>query len=747
MFYGFKKVAFGISSAALLSGTAFAVGPTVQAPPTLIITQRVSQDAIDQGSAPFDDSSNTAVTNAQGVYRFTEAFDLSNFVTIASPGDVATLKWDFAELDGPNGAPLAAGQTITINDGTAINAGRSSVPAWADVNSSSFASVDSADNLTFTNTARAGDQTSFEDIAYLELYATSTADSDARVESAEFVVITENNSGLGDRLSAPSTIFTPLAQFQDLDGWSKSFDFNFATNFVITKAQHQANAFGAAHVGGVQIISTNGTTTSLTNDSNWATTTQMQYSPDGSTFVPSTGLIATNNPGLLTPPAVDPGGNSFLDNAYFVTPPGTGSILIRGFNSSAPRFNNTNGTGQPATNSLFVDYAPQFMGFISGRSGQNEGQFVAAAPGDVLMARWYLNDAGTTTLAQSGRQAQISLRMGSQEDIKGMGLALADTIPGGNNGYGIGGDEFRQYFYSHSTGNVYFQVNTQSALASAATANGLNDLILTVDRIDVASFDRADLQGETIVFNQGAPSVTTAAGPLGVPAPAGSVAFDTVDTWTNQGLVGNGFGSRVSYGRTPATGATATRLSITLASAVSLGNNDLVIYGGGWDTVNTLLSATGSGEEAIPMDNGKIYFFDYYLSATPSATLPAINVGFNTSDRGRTGGFNTIPVTTNSEGRQGLFTFDSNNATTTRLDGTTAPNDLSLESAAKRFTLVYEPQVKTGTGLDVRPFVEIYGFPSNPFVDAAYFASGTINIERVVVTEYDAPADVDTAAK
>lgn len=748
MFNGFKKVAFGVSSAALLSGTAFAVGPTIQAPPTLIITDQISQAAIDQGATPtFDNGTNNGVTASQGVYRFTEAFDLSNYVSIVSPGDINTVKWDFAELNGSGGTPLASGTTITIDDGTNVSAGLGAAPTYAQVTTSSFASVAAADNLSFTNVARAGVTTPFEDTAYLKLYVASTADTDQRVESAEFVVITENNSGLGDRFSAPSTIFTPLAQFQDLDGWAKSFDFNFATNFVITKAQHQPNAFGAAHIGGVQIVSTNGTTTSLTDDSNWAKTTDMQSAPAGSTFVPITGPLATANPALLVAPAVDPGGNSFLDNAYYVTPPGTASILLRGFNSTAPRFNNTNGTGQPATNSLFVNFAPQFLGFISGRSGQNEGQFVTAAPGDVLLARWYLNDAGTTTIAQSGKQPQLSLRMGSQEDIRGMGLALADTIPGGNNGIGIGGEEFRQYFYSHSTGKVFFQVNTQSSTVSSATINGVNDLILTVDRIDVAKFDRANLTGENIVFNQGAPSVTVDGGPLGVPAPAGSVPFDMVDTWANQGTVGNGFGGRISYGRTPASGATATRLSITIAGAASVGNNDLVIYGGGWDTVNTILSPTGTAQEAIPMENGKLYFYDFYLSATPSATNPAVNVGINTSAAGRTGGLNTIPATTNSEGRQAIFTFNSDNTNPNRLDGTPAGTDLSLGTAAKRFTVVYEPQIKTGSGMDGRPFVETYGFPTNPFNSPDYFYAGTVNIDRVVVTEYDAPSDVDTAGK
>lgn len=750
MFYGFKKAAFGITSAALLSGTAFAVGPTIQAPPTLVITQRVSQASIDAGSLPFDDGTNTPVTTAQGIYRFTEAFDLSNYVSIASPGDINTVNWDFAELTAPNGAPKTTGQTITINDGTATSAGRPSVPTFAQVNASAFDSVALADNLTFTNTARATDVSSFSDTATLELYVASSADTDSRVASAEFTVITENNSGLGDRISAPSTIFTKLAEFQNLDGWSKSFEFNFVTNFVVTKQQMGAQFFGAAHIGGVQIVSTNGTLTQLNDDSNWAKTTDLIYAPAGNTFVQSTGTYATNNPTLFSTPAVNAAGNSFLDNAAWITPPNTASILLRS-TGTAPRLNNTTGAGQASTGSLFVNWAPQFLGFISGRTGQNEGQFVNATVGDVLLARWYLNDAGTTTMAQSGKQPAISLRMGSQEDTKGMGLSQADTIPNGNNGIGIGGEEFRQYFYAHDTGKVFFQVNTIGDLSAAATVerpNGINDLRLTVDRIDVLKFDRSALSGEAIVFNQGNPTITPASGPLGVAAPAGSVPFDMVDTWRNQGEIGNGFGGRVSYTRTPTTGNTATRLSIVLAGGGGVANTDIVLYGAGWDTVGTLVSATGSGDEAIPMENGKIYFYDFYLSAgAASATLPVINVGFNTSDRGRTGGFNTIPPSTNPEGRKSQFVFSADNATSSpRTDGTTPPNNLALATGSKRYTLVYEPQSKVGTGLDGRPFVESYGFVNFIGQDIYNFA-GTVNIDRVVVTEYTAPSDVATFGK
>ena len=544
------------------------------------------------------------------------------------------------------------------------------------------------------------------------------------------------------------SVITPVAQFNTLGGWSKSFEFNFATNFVFTRAELQAT--------GVQIVSTNGTVTSFSNTSNWARTTPLEFSPDFSTFNFVTGPI-TNNPGVS--PETTPGrrrganGNTFFDNSYYVTPGTTDSILMRTFSSTAPDLNNTTGPDQPATGALFAAWAPQFIGFISGRDGQNEGQKVAATVGDVLLVRWYLNDSGTTTLDQATRQVPFELRVGNNEDQYGAGLTSSIFTPNGKNKL-VGSTEYRQYVYAHASTDYYFQV----AVTDDGVRDGVNDLILTLDRIDVARFDRADLTGEAVVFNQGAPTLTLASGPLGVAAPAGSIPFDTANVWRNgNGL--NGFGTRVSYN--PASNAslpaTATRLQITIAAGSTVGNNDFALYGGGWDTVGTLISTRATGNEVISMDNDKIYFFDFWLS-TPvaSATVPEVRVGFTTGQVGRTVGTAATASTNVNQGRQAFLYVFTDNAPTTRLAGTNGGTALALETGSKRFTVVYEAQVdpaavvvnpgRTTPGLDVRPAIETFGFP--PVVGSRQWNyAGTINIDRVVVTSYDAPSDVATAGK
>ena len=107
MHKGFTKTTLGLLAAALLSSSAFAVGPTIQDLPNVYITDLTKAP----GAVPDDGDGSTLATN---VYRFTDALVLGDYVDFDPDNntveDLNQVSWLFQEYAHNN---IVAGQART----------------------------------------------------------------------------------------------------------------------------------------------------------------------------------------------------------------------------------------------------------------------------------------------------------------------------------------------------------------------------------------------------------------------------------------------------------------------------------------------------------------------------------------------------------------------------------------------------------------------------------------------------------
>jgi len=212
---GFPRIALSAFAALVVCGSAYAAGPTISTLPTVYITDKHK----DRNEYDFE----TAAT--KNVFRFTDAFDLSAYVSDDDATD--TLEFLFVEQD-TNGDPLASGHTIEING----QIGLPSIPGPADFATGGQA-IDN-DPLDFetiltsvgtpTDPSLANDPgtqptpfASFSDVATLDLYV---SDSTNNIVMKTFTVITTNDGSL-DHFTDASDVFQTVSCDDTMAGWTR----------------------------------------------------------------------------------------------------------------------------------------------------------------------------------------------------------------------------------------------------------------------------------------------------------------------------------------------------------------------------------------------------------------------------------------------------------------------------------------------------------------------------------------------
>lgn len=754
MHKGFTQSTLGLLAAALLSSSAFAAGPDINQLPNVYITDLTASP----GAVP---DTGDGVTPATNVYRFTDAFQLADYVTYddenpLTTDDLDVVKWHFQEYAWNN---VAAGQaltgsarTIAIGEDTSsaqLGINLATEATHTDVTGSTLPNVGVlANGLDFWNqalspslsangSAPAGNFAASVDAAVIELFVAVSA-APTSLPSSLFTVYTTNDDATadGDQLaSGSSSIWIPELCVDSFGGWQSE---------------------------------------------------RFQNAPD-----PAGNQTPNPASGVLTQSVTD--GHPFFD---------LGEVLLTA----------------PSTSALYVETianqaaATPFQ-YVSWKSLRRDipGMTSVPVPADdtLMMVRWTISaDAATQTAAATSRRAasvqtpQIRLRTGEGSTL-GNGQNQDYWGPVGLNAIVEANQEVRSYFYAKEGGNydsvegladfglgdpngvtsaawgadddapvvmgMFFDIldTVTSADAFASSVGGQRLYGMTLSQIEVYSTTRDQLSGEQVVFNQGVLSFSTAAGEPAPPA-TGYAQFN-LDWWDSRAE-----GNAAQVVMTPANedtigvGSTNSPLTIgfNAGGQFALGNWDTRDYAAG-----TFFSADGQGvgDEVVDIDNDRLIAIDVWLSSpqgsTPNNLVPgviengesAIRLGFTTEIWGGTGPSSefgeddpAMPGTNNvwRQGRSGLFHFSGTNRTGQYDTAYVMPPTYALGTAARKITAFYEPQcIDDLDGIDslsLRPVIQAYVIPSVASGSGVPSINSTIQIQRVVISTYD--LDLPTSA-
>jgi len=711
MHNGFKKVALGITGVALLSGTTFAVGPTVNNPPTLIITDRIKESSVlDLGGAgEIFEGNPTNASDTQNIYRFTEAFSLSDYISLDEGAGLADVKWDFAEVDGSD--TIVGVNTIEIDDGTNVSTGLATEPSFADVNSSAFATVGAADPLTFRNVPRSTGSTtpvspSFVDETKIKLFATNVNDSGSQVISTTFDVITTNDTSIaiGDKISAPSTIFTPVVAYDDLDGWYRVFA-----------------------VGNGAVL----------NDAPWP----ISENVEDPVTVPATGdLVPTGAFNLL------------------VTQPNTPLVSIETA-TDTPTQANLSETGlQP--------FSPQQAQWGS-YTEQVGGDFFNAVQDTIYLTRWSIVSPRTDANILQLPITDLSVGSSTEYDLGRSSINI-----GGNSMGNIAGDQtYNIYFYAHGPGEVGFYLSTFDVLGNNSTfyPNGHVGQNIGVEKVEVFAFQESDLTGRTVLMNQGG----VANSGNFIPATAETASIDDtgyegefdLDIWMwtdeTQGLRDSiGAAANRNTSSTPVNPvglrAPQNNTAAELTTTVDTGFGFVQPY---WVSLGSILVNADGGPATAPFvaSEDELVIADFWISSPDATEFPQARVGYQTTFIDPLGDPYQVSGNDVNIGMSGFYVFTAAPQGLPLSDGTLSTQATALGAGARRARYVFQPQITwdqipglTGD-TSAKPFIpraELYSAPG------AFEAgqpvnqedrNGTLRLHRVIVSVYDLPADANTA--
>jgi hypothetical protein len=694
MYKGFQLKTLGVLAAALLSGSVFATGPTLDDLPTVIITDRMNgTDVASDPSNPFD----YFTDETQNVYRFTDAFVLSDYVDYSL--NMNNVNYLFTETDASLVQRTTTDRRILINNDLAFDA--SAAPTETEINTAnrdvvSAGSLDFRDvwATTWSTLDQSGVPTlnPFPGLGNANLASLDGGDSEvnpgdvnetsiitmfvadevlANTDSKSFNVITTNDPAfLSDTLSGSGSILTFEDCWNDFGGWV-----GFRTDGGIFADQ----------------------TTTPPNDDWWR----------------------NNIPPTITPALTTQAGAA---GNYDGIPAASASV----------RFQTSVGvpSGPSPYNTIL---APEFANIISTDKNGNPTAFIAAQADNFYMYRWTVSNTRTQVQVLN-EVTNIRFRMGSP-DGRGLGNALDEFDQGANN---IAGNRtIRSYFYAHDDGNI------AAALDVVDIASDDIGTDITLSQVEVFRFSRAALEalGGTVIFNQGAASFTTADGTT---PPAGSVTFDTANVWA------------LGHLNAPATAAGAIRpvqqtgttgnLLVMDATATNADANNFAF----WDT--------GSGRftdfvQELAWDNGQLAVLDVWMSSPDAGTvnnqLPGARIQIQ-GDNVYNGA-----VQPASQARSASLNWDSNNQSPLDALGNPNPSALALSTTARRYTVAMEPQLVSGeteleglalvgmTLFDCFPDFDEDGQPDLGFDGDL---NGAFNIHRVAVTVYDLPAEFTNVA-
>lgn len=737
MHKGFTKTTLSLLGAALLSSSAFAVGPSIDAIPDVFITDKTKDSLeIDSGNL------STGLTN---IYRYTDAIRLSDYV---DPGDATEdqLKWLFVEQEGSDfdlngtGAAIVTPSTITING----DSGEAAAPDQATVigSGNAIGTVGSAaDDLDFRNVALTPDLNvsgtaptglNGVDRAVITLFGGIDDDSTNELLVSSFNVFTTNNDLVApnDLVTDPTgstSILQPVACYDDFAGWNLLVANQTADYTLLPGA---AGFFPA---------------TSNANGTGSPTPTNSVVSD---TFGPLTVDVTTSTPTLTantdaTPASLSPSssviGLQFVNWASFrrdvlgasitVTPSQDGTLLLGRFTVEADAATRT-AAGVDESTAGYSTVAAQIplVRFRAGEASQ-------------------LGNGNTSTeFADNGLHNIINERtVDAYHYVKEAGT------------YSTGTAIISGYFMDIV--DIYAASN-----AGAALPNGQVDYGLTLKKLEIfetpISADRSELSNATVIYNTGASTLSPIDG-SGVHLSSDSLTpFDALTGTANFGGASEWWGrdnQEIAGKPANSRNVTVTGTASALSAAISAGDGS---YHAVWDTVNYAINNTA---EVAVVDNNKLVEIAVWYSSPQGSTtdnnLPGISgglirIGYQ-SDRYGGAAVDAIDSTLRVHGRAGYFSFNASNRTLQDV-GYDMGTPYAAATSPQMVSMFFAPNLveAAASQLHFRPALEAWSFPLNlrtatgfttpPANDA--FTAGTITWHRVIIRTYDLPVPPATAS-
>jgi hypothetical protein len=706
-----QKTLIATAGAILLGGSVFAAGPMIDGIGTVVISDQMSKAEVEANpTTPFD-----LMTEAtQNLYRFPNAFDLSDYVNPggALPSDYEATKFIFQESvdDGAKAlVPVTDGeQTIQING----EVGDQSLPTPATKADFDFANdpdVWNAGDIDFLNVYRTGPDPDnptnpsgidgpFTDTSYISMYVAREDADDIDVDI--FTVVTTNEAQFDpaagemvryDFHSDAGGILTCLLVGDDMSGWLYSYQ-----GFTGTDGAIVGDYFADPQ-------------------DSWSIYTD----PPALPATPGVTLESFSDEGLGGIRAA--AGSDFLSLATDGTPPG----LVNG-----------------ARSALGAWLAPQYGGFQSYRVDLPSTYGNSIPPDQVVagtayMARFYIASTDATTAI---RRPNNRFRIGDT-GVNGIGNLSDELLD--NSPSQLGDNEsriHRAYFYALADGTGYGEGFNDRAInlnydQLDLFSDILNDDSSTqLDKVEVLSFDPADLGEGTVLMNQGGVVGTDFTLASGQPAPPDGQG-DFGEEWWSQDV-------NLAFGVTGRPVSFVPDGVELPGTPVPAGTKSLQINYGG-ELVDDVAKWTTVAAALTDIGNDSLLVMDVWLSSTDGATAD------NTLAQTR------ISLLSTDAGRGALFSFNADNIASdnTEENGLLAPTPLALETGAKMYRVIIEPQSVTGTGTFV-PAIEAILYDSIEWADdfgvwppvgngvwLGGTGAGNLTVDRVVVTSYPVPAE------
>lgn len=659
-----QKTLLATAGAVLLSGSVFAAGPTIDGIGTVVISDQMSKDEVlANPTTPYDYLTNPSAN----IFRYPDALALTDYV---NPGgaakdhheDYLATKYIFQEwMDDGSKALVPVGdgsQTIQING----EVGDQTLPSPATKADFDFANdpdVWNAGELDFLNVELTPDPDNptagvidpFTNTAYISMYVAREDADDVDVDI--FTVVTTNEAQYNpmedemvryDFHSDTGGVLTCLLVGDDMSGWLYSYQGLTGTDgaMIGDYFANPQNSWAGAYTDPPQLPRTPGTT-----------------------------LESFSDEGLGGVRAA--AGSDSLSLETDGTPAG---LVTLGTSAFAPLL------------------APQYGGYQSYRVDLPSTYGNSIPPeqvtaGTAYLTRWYVQSLDATP---ANMRPDYRFRSGDT-GVNGIGNLSDELLD--NSASGLGDTDskvHRSYFYAHVDGSGYGEgfndraINLNFDVLDLFTGALNAGSALQLDKVEVASFDPADLGDGTLLVNQGGiagTDFTLAAGQMA--PPAGAVDFGA--EWWSQDV-------NVDFG-IPGRPVSFVPDGVELpGTPVPAGTKALQINYGA-EAVDTVAKWTTIPAALTDVPNGNLVVMDVWLSSTDGAT--ANNLLSETR----------ISLLSTDAGRGALFSFRADNNTTDNGEenGMLAPAPLALETGAKMYRVMMEPQSILGTATIV-PAIE-----------------------------------------
>jgi hypothetical protein len=327
------------------------------------------------------------------------------------------------------------------------------------------------------------------------------------------------------------------------------------------------------------------------------------------------------------------------------------------------------------------------------------GVGIPTTKGNIYLARWQVSTtASASDEAAVAAQENIRFRMG-QSTTAGAGVAV-DEVTKGENHIDDAGRGHRSYYYAHEDDDIFLAFD-----AVDITDVGL--INTTLSQVELFAADRSGLSG-TVLFNQGAAAVTVFGD---TPAPPDDIRFDfnTTNLWTTVNATGQS-------GRSFSTAGTGGSVLVATSSQTSTAATNHLSWESSAQTASAGISAVND------VTSNAVLALDVYMSSPQgsSATnsLPPIRVQL---------------LAPGTAGRDAYFEFNA-------AKDAAAANLLSLEATSKRYTAMIEPQLRDSAGtIDFNALILFLYYNIVPDGSGGFVNTdnGTVNVNRVVITQYD----------